>query len=82
VAPLLFHHARTLAHVRHGVVRGAPPAGLLPEPDCAGGCPAELDDYHAAVLYDAAYAWLRERLGFWPLFLAVGEEDEDLRMTG
>jgi len=29
-----------------------------------------------------AYAWLEGRLGFRPLFLAVGEDDEDRRMTG
>lgn len=28
------------------------------------------------------YAWLAERLGYWPLFLSVGEDAEALRMTG
>ncbi len=29
-----------------------------------------------------AYFWLTEEVGFYPLFLAVGESEEDIRMTG
>jgi len=37
----------------------------------------EFDDF-----YFKAYEWLESELGFYPLFLAVGETDEDIRMTG
>ena len=30
----------------------------------------------------SAYRWLEEQVGFYPLFLAVGKTDEDIRMTG
>ena len=29
-----------------------------------------------------AYLWLEKEVGFYPLFLAVGETEEDIRMTG
>jgi len=62
-----FHHARILADVRYGIVRAAPGEGLA--------------DEHQRD-FEAAYAWLERRLGFWPLFLAVGGSDADRRMTG
>ncbi len=31
--------------------------------------------------YKGAYNWLEKELGFYPLFLAVGETEEDIRMT-
>jgi len=78
----LFHHARELAHVRPGPVTSTPLSRRLEEPDCPpGGC-SGADAFHMAIRFDAAYAWIAERLGFWPLFVAVGESDEDRRMTG
>jgi len=32
--------------------------------------------------YKKAYSWLEKQVGFYPLFLAVGETEEDMRMTG
>lgn len=32
--------------------------------------------------FDGAYRWLEAQVGFFPLFLAVGSTDEDVRMTG
>lgn len=29
-----------------------------------------------------AYSWMEQQLGFYPLFIAVGEAEEDIRMTG
>jgi len=78
----LFHHARELAHVRFEAVRQTPVSKLLAEPDCSNGCDRPEDDFHNAVWCDAAYAWIAECVGFWPLFLAVGEHDDDRRMTG
>lgn len=78
---LRFHHARDLAGVDHAVVSHAPLSRLLPEPDCSDGCDPD-DDFHTALWFDAAYGWIAERLGFWPIFLAVGDDDEDRRMTG
>ncbi len=77
----LFHHARDLAYVRFGVVHQTPRSELLAPPDCSRGCDRD-DDFHSALWFDAAYRWAAERLGFWPVFLAVGGDDEDRRMTG
>jgi len=30
----------------------------------------------------SAYLWLEKQIGFYPLFLAVGDDEEDLRITG
>ncbi len=35
------------------------------------------DDY-----FEGAYKWLEQELGFYPLFLAVGSTEDDIRMTG
>jgi hypothetical protein len=58
-------------------------AELLGPPACAasGSCDPN-DDWHFALQFEASYRWLADRIGFWPLFLAVGDTDEDRRMTG
>jgi hypothetical protein len=79
---LLFHHARDLAHTPHGVVRGVRRRRLLFDPGACGDC-ARLDlGARIDLAFDLAYAWVAERVGFWPLFVAVGGDDEDRRMTG
>ncbi len=37
---------------------------------------------HADEDFKGAYSWLEKEIGFYPLFLAVGTDDEDIRMTG
>lgn len=32
--------------------------------------------------YEDCYLWLEKQVGFYPLFLSVGETEEDIRMTG
>lgn len=78
--PLRFHHARSLANVRHGTVAPVRLTELIPRPDCSGGCEWS-DAWHEALVMEATYKWLAGLSGFWPLFLAVGETDEDRRMT-
>lgn len=79
---LLFHHARVLAHTHHGVVRGVRRRRLLFEPGPCGDC-ARLDlEVRIDLTFDLAYAWVAERVGFWPLFVAVGTDDEGRQMTG
>jgi hypothetical protein len=82
--PLLYHHARPLAHVHHGAVAPVRETGVVPAPGCAAGNGAcdWGDAWHVALHMEAAYGWLAERVGFWPLFLAVGEGDDDRRVTG
>ena len=36
----------------------------------------------ASKYFDKAYEWLEREVGFYPLFLAVGETIEDIEMTG
>lgn len=81
---LRYHHARPLIHVRHGVVVPVRETDVLPAPSCApGGDGCDMtDEWHGALHMEAAYRWLAERVGFWPLFLAVGDSDDDRRLTG
>lgn len=66
---LTYHHSRPLATVTHGSVFPVSPL-----------------EYETAELYpeywDRAFRWLEGKVGFYPLFLAVGRSTEDLRMTG
>ena len=82
--PLRYHHARPLEFARHGLVVPVRETDVVSAPSCAfgGGACDQADDWHRALQMEAAYRWLAERVGFWPLFLAVGESDDDRRMTG
>jgi hypothetical protein len=77
---LIYHHAVDLAFVPGPVeLRSTPGSELCPgwhETAGEGEYPPD------ALWFEPAYAWLAERAGFWPLFLAVGESDDDLRLTG
>lgn len=42
----------------------------------------EASPEHADQDFKDAYSWLEKEVGFYPLFLAVGTTDEDIRMTG
>ncbi len=37
---------------------------------------------HSEPYFKDAYSWLERKVGFYPLFLAVGASEEDIRMTG
>ncbi|MBI4439884.1 hypothetical protein HY638_02840 [Candidatus Woesearchaeota archaeon] len=37
---------------------------------------------HSDPNFKEAYSWLEKEVGFYPLFLAVGATEEDIRMTG
>jgi hypothetical protein len=39
-------------------------------------------DARMDLTFHAAYGWVAERVGFWPVFLAVGSGDEARHMTG
>jgi hypothetical protein len=69
----LFHHARPLAPVVHGLVRRARLTELLPAPHGAA-LPAEDDPWRDALYSETASQWLAARTGFRPLFLAVGPQ--------
>jgi hypothetical protein len=80
---LRYDHARSLHHVRHGIVGPVRKTDVLPAPACAADDRCDrFDEWHDALHMEAAYAWLAREVGFWPLFLAVGESDDDRRMTG
>lgn len=76
-----FYHARPLHCVIFGPVRGAPYSFRLEGCSCTGDCKDRLDAYHIAVELEAAYRWMEEKVGFWPLFFAVGDE-EVIGLTG
>jgi hypothetical protein len=86
---LFFHHTRDIAHVAYDIAIPCRPHLHMPEPRCASdevNCWTLLDEqsekWHDHLYFDACYRWLAERVGFWPLWLAVGAEEETLRMTG
>jgi hypothetical protein len=83
MSPMIFHHCRDLAHAEFGIVRPVPPSRLLPEPPCdRSRCSSLPDDWHDAVWLEAAYRWLADQQGFWPLFLGVGSHDDARRIAG
>jgi len=65
---LLYHHCRPIERVSFGTVY--PANAWSGNPDLLHG--------HDQI----AYAWLAERCGFWPIWLAVGITDDDRRVTG
>jgi hypothetical protein len=75
-----YHHARSLSNVFYGIVGPVRLTELVRQPDCSGGCDRS-DVWHSALHMEATYRWLADQTGFWPLFLAVGQTDEDRRMT-
>lgn len=80
---LLWHHARPLAHAPYAIVQGTRPTDALEAPSCASGRPCDWgDEWHLALGDEIAYGWLAERVGFWPIFLAVGGSDDDRQITG
>ena len=79
--PLLFHHARLLEHVRYGQVRQAKLTEELAATCRDGACDWD-DDWHVAKDMETCYAWLAERVGFWPLFLGVGGDYWGRHLTG
>jgi hypothetical protein len=69
ILPTTYHHARPLESVKHGIVRSSSPLNYM-------------EDRELANYFDKAYKWFEKTKGFYPLFLAVGRKDEDIRMTG
>lgn len=71
LTPLTYHHARPLESVLYGPIRQKSPLEYMQE-----------SDRDVAKMFDDSYRWLQDKLGFYPLFMAVGRQEEDLRMTG
>ncbi len=67
-----------MAHAVFDIVRPA----RVADRQLARSSTARMSEWEFAVHDEAAYGWLADRLGFWPLFLAVGETEEDRRVTG
>jgi hypothetical protein len=83
VSDLIFHHCRDLAHAEFGVARPLRQSRLLAGPSPAGSAGGQGgDDRRDAVWFEAAYAWLAEQQGFWPIFLGVGDGDDARWITG
>jgi hypothetical protein len=82
---LLFHHCRPLEFSTYDLAVPVRLTDILPKP---AACPApteghcEWDDWHDALHMEASYRWLAERVGFWPLWLAVGADEEAAYMSG
>jgi hypothetical protein len=79
--PLRFHHRRSIEYGRFGMIEPVRLTNVLDAPDCgaAGGCIA--DECHDALDYEPAYEWVADQVGFWSLFLAVGETHDALLTT-
>ncbi|HWD73946.1 MAG TPA: hypothetical protein VG371_02325 [Solirubrobacteraceae bacterium] len=76
-----FHHCRSIEHSRFGIVEPARLTEVLEPADCRadGGCIE--DEWHDALDYEPSYAWVADHVGFWPLFLAVGDTHDALLTT-
>jgi hypothetical protein len=81
MTPLLYHHCRELVHTRYDLVVPWRVTQALPEP-AERDTGTVWDDWSLAEHMEASYRWLAQRVGFWPLWLAVGASDEDRRMSG
>lgn len=78
---LRFHHCRALGSVRFEVIVARMPAHLTEVHLAAEPCDWS-DPAHEAILRDRPSAWLNAKVGFWPLFLAVGGSDAISIQTG
>jgi hypothetical protein len=75
---LRFHHCRSIEHSCFGVVEPVLLTEVLEPPDCRGAGRCGDDEWHDALDYEPADEWVADRVGFWPLFLAVGETHDAL----
>jgi hypothetical protein len=65
---LLFHHSRKLEHCfPHRVTQRRLHESEIPAED---------------IIFERSYHWLEKEVGFYPLFMAVGDTEEDIRMSG
>ena len=69
---LTFHHARPFEVVRYGIVSQVDPMDVVG----SGGNIAD------AKFHSDAYKWLEDKVGFYPLFMAVGRRNQDAYITG
>jgi len=70
IKPYTYHHSRPIDFVNFGPVKQLSPLKTQPE-----------DPEYAQIL-DSGYKFIEKRLGFYPLFLAVGRTNSDLFLTG
>lgn len=69
---LTYHHSRPLSAVTFGEVVQSPAIASAKNPE----------DAEDAEWFEQKYRWLEKQIGFYPLFMAVGRRNDDLRMTG
>lgn len=67
---LTFHHSRPLDLVSYGVVRPISPLEY-------GRSDPDISEF-----FEHDYQWIKDKIGFYPIFLSVGRTNEDLDMTG
>lgn len=71
MSDLVYHHCTPYNQVKNEPIYGDPAFTSLDD-----DCPS----WRESSVY--AFRWLEERVGFYPLFLAVGATEDDIRMTG
>lgn len=71
----LFHHCTDLKNLRYDVIYPA-------EEYTIRASPVSPKDLEFDQFYLRSFKWWQKRAGFYPLFLAVGDTLEDIRMTG
>jgi len=77
ITALLYHHCREIEFCQPEIYQPRSLTKILDEPECSDDhqkCFASDSnfDFHEALDLEPAYAWLAERTGFWPAWLAVG----------
>lgn len=78
---LRFHHCRAVEAVKFGVITSMAPADLTQGHPASEPCDWS-DPPHELILRNRPCAWLEAKVGFWPLFLAVGGSDAVSIETG
>ncbi len=78
---LRFHHCRALEAVKFDVVTSRPRTNLTQGHRQDEPCDWS-DPVHGLILRNRPCAWLKTKVGFWPLFLAVGGPDAISIETG
>jgi len=74
---LLYHHCFPFEVVKLGKIRPA-----IRHTASKFGASSDSIDFEISALDVASNLWLKKRVGFYPLFFAVGSDEDNMRATG
>jgi hypothetical protein len=86
----MFNHCLSIEYCQPEPIFPHRTRQTMAEPECSSS-KINCDDWpsksrealwHDALHFDTVYQWIAEQVGFWPLFLSLGDTIDDLQMTG